>query len=140
MLFNSITEWILKSPFHGLISTNTMIVYYTGQKSGKAYHTPIDYRRMGDVLLTISWKNRTWWRNFRASTQVKILLAGHLIDAHMQATEDDATVMEGLNQFIGGNPRAAHIFNIYVGKDGQLDTESLRKAAAKRVVVRTTLK
>jgi hypothetical protein len=140
MWFNPIMEWILKSPIHNLISSNTMIIYYTGRKTGKAYHTPVGYQCIGEALLTTSWKDRNWWRNFREGGEAKILLKGKFAGAHIQAFEDEATVIESLKQFIGGNQRAARMFKIDVREDGQLEPEALRKAAQERVIIRTSLK
>jgi hypothetical protein len=140
MWFDQITEWLLKSPLHVMISENTMIVYFKGRKSGKAYHVPIDYLRINDTLLTVSFKERTWWRNLRGGAEVTILLRGKLIPAHSQVVEDDQGVAEGLKEFIGKNPQAAKIFNIKLTAAGQPELESLQQAAKKRVIVRTFLR
>ncbi len=140
MWFNPIMEWLLKSPFHRLISKNTMIFYYTGCKSGKAYHTPVGYQRVRDTLLTTSWKDRTWWKNFRQGCNVKILLEGKLVQGQSEVFEDDATVAEGLSQFIAANPRAARMFQVEMDKDGEPQPESLLNAARARVFIRTYLK
>jgi hypothetical protein len=139
MWFNPIMEWLLKSPFHGLISGNTMIIFYRGCKSGKAYHTPVSYQRINQTLLTTSWKDRTWWRNLREGCDVKVLLKGSLVEAHARVTEDAASV-EGLTQFIGTNPGAARMLKVAMSKDGKLDIESLKNAASMRVIIVTTLK
>ncbi len=140
MWFNPIMEWLLKSPFHGLISKNTMILYYTGCKSGKAYHTPVSYQRVNNTLLITSWKDRTWWKNFREGCNVKILLEGRLVEGHSEVYEDDAMVAEGLTQYIAANPQAARMFQVEMSENGQPDPESLQKAARVRVFIRTTLK
>ncbi len=140
MWFNPIMEWLLKSPFHSWISKNTMILYYSGCKSGKAYHTPVGYQRVKNTLLTTSWKDRTWWKNLRQGCDVKILLEGKLVEGHAEVFEDDATVAEGLKQFITANPRAAGIFQVEMNEDGKPVPESLLKAARVRVFIRTSLK
>ena len=140
MWFNPIMEGLLKSPFHSLISNNTMIIYYSGCKSGKAYHTPVGYQRIDNTLFTTSSADRIWWRNFRKAADVKVLLKGKIVDATVQAFDDEATVAEGLKQFIGSNRRSASMFKIDMHDDGQLDPESLQKAARARVLIRTTLK
>ncbi len=140
MWFNPIMEWLLKSPFHSLISKNTMILYYTGCKSGKAYHTPVGYQRVNNTLLTTSWKDRTWWKNFREGCDVKILLEGRLEAGHSQVYEDDAAVAEGLTQYIAANPQAARMFQVEMSENGQPENGSLQKAARVRVFIRTTFK
>ena len=140
MWFDQITEWLLKSPLHVMISENTMIVYFKGRKSGKAYHVPIDYLRINDTLLTVSFKERTWWRNLRGGANVTILLKGKLVPAHALVVEDNQEVAEGLKEFIGQNQQAVRIFGVKLGVNGQPELESLQQAAKKRVIVRTFLR
>ena len=59
MWFNPIMEWVLKSPLQGMLSGNTMIVHFTGRKSGKEYHLLVGYLIINDTLLTVSYKRRT---------------------------------------------------------------------------------
>jgi hypothetical protein len=133
MWFNPLMEWLLKSPLHGMISGSTMIIYYTGCKSGKACRVPVNYLRSGNQLLTVSFKERTWWRNFRNEAGVTILMKGKRIPAHAQAVE------EGLKALLEENPRMAGILKVTIGSDGQPDRASLQQAASTRVIVRTVL-
>jgi hypothetical protein len=116
-----------------------MVVSYIGRKSGKTYHTPVDYSRSGDTLLTISYKRRTWWRNMRGGVPVTIRLKGKDVHGQAEVVEDDQGVMEGFKDFYGGDPRTARLFGVKPGVDGQLDPESLRQAASELVIVHTTL-
>jgi hypothetical protein len=68
MWYNSMMKWILRSPLHGLISKSTMLITYTGHKSGKLYTIPVNYVRDEDVLSVTSYRHRTWWRNLRGGT------------------------------------------------------------------------
>jgi deazaflavin-dependent oxidoreductase (nitroreductase family) len=140
MWYNPIMEWVLKSPLHGMLSGNTMIVYFIGRKSGKAYHVPVGYLHKNDSLLTVSSKQRTWWRNLRGGADVTILLKGKLVSAHAQVAEDNQGVAEGLKDFIGENQQAARIFGVKLGVNGQLEPESLQQATRERVIVRTSLR
>jgi deazaflavin-dependent oxidoreductase (nitroreductase family) len=131
-------EWLLKSPLHGLISGNTMIVHFKGCKSGKAYHVPVGYLSQNNALLTVSYRERTWWRNLCGGAAVTVLLKGKLLPAHAQVIEDDSGVADGLRAFIRENPRFAGVFKVDMGIDDQLDPVSLQQAASNRVIVRTT--
>ena len=140
MWFNSITEWLLKSPLQGMFSGNTMIIHYTGRKSGKAYHLPVDYLRINDTLITVSYKRRTWWRNFRGGADVTVFLKGKMVPAHTQVVEDDQGVAEGLKELHRGEPRTARMFGIILGADGQPEPGSIQKSVKDRVIVRTSLR
>jgi deazaflavin-dependent oxidoreductase (nitroreductase family) len=139
MWFNPIIELILKSSLHGMLSGNTMIIYFTGCKSGKPYHVPVGYLRSDNHLLTVSYKARTWWRNLCGGADVKILLKGQLLPAHAQTVEDDPGVEQGLRAFIKQNPRFASGFKVSVSADGQLDPLSLQQAVKTHVIVHTIL-
>jgi hypothetical protein len=117
-----------------------MIIHYTGQKSGKAYHLPVGYLRKNDTLLTVSYKRRTWWRNLREGADVTVLLEGKMVPAHTQVFEDDQGVAEGLKEFIGENPRTARMFGIILSADGQPEPGSIQEAVRDRVIVRTSLR
>jgi hypothetical protein len=139
MWFNPFMEWLLKSPLHGMLSGNTMIVYFKGQKSGRNYHVPVGYLCMGNTLLTVSSRQRTWWRNLRCGAAITVLMKGKMVPAHACAIEDDAGVAQGLKAFLKENPRVASVLKVSVGVDGQPETESLQQAVKESVIVRTTL-
>lgn len=61
---------ILRSPLHGLVSNNLMLITFTGRTSGKTYTTPVNYVRDGETLIVLSHTDRTWWKNLRGDTQL----------------------------------------------------------------------
>jgi hypothetical protein len=140
MWYNTITVWLLHSPLHGMFSGKTMVVEYTGRKSGKTYHLPVDYFRVGEILLTVSFKRRTWWRNLRGGASVTIYLQGKNVNGYAEVIEDEVGVADGLKAIIGGNQQAARMFGVKLNADGQLKPDSLRQSARERVIVRTSLK
>jgi hypothetical protein len=139
MWYNPIMVWLLHSPLHGMLSGNIMIVNYTGRKSGKSYHVPVGYLRVGETLLTVSYNRRTWWRSLRGGAPVTLHLRGKDIGAHAEVIETEQGVAEGLKAFIGGNPQNARMVRVRLGAEGQPETESLRHAAQGRVIVKTLL-
>lgn len=76
MWYNSMMKWLLRSPLHGLISKNIMLLTYTGRKSGKVYTVPVNYVRQSDHLSVVSYRHRTWWRNLRGGAPVTLLIQG----------------------------------------------------------------
>ncbi len=48
---NKMMMWMLRSPFHGIVSKNIMLITVTGRKSGKKYTLPVSYVRDGDLVL-----------------------------------------------------------------------------------------
>lgn len=79
-LYNPMVSWLLRSPLHGLMSNSTMLITFTGRKSGKTYTTPVNYVWDDDhTLLAVSRTDRLWWRNLRASAPVKVCLRGQTL-------------------------------------------------------------
>ena len=62
---NNFMIWILRSPFHGLLSKGMRLIMVTGCKSGRKYATPVEYFREDEQLWVMTSRNRTWWRNLR---------------------------------------------------------------------------
>jgi hypothetical protein len=139
MSYNPIMVWLLYSPLHWILSGITMVIHYTGRKSGRQYRLPIGYLRVGDTLLTVSYKHRTWWRNLRGGANVSLRLKGEDVAGFSEVVEDEQGVIEGLRAYIQADPKTRRMLGIELGADGQIDPESLRQAARERVVVRTTL-
>jgi hypothetical protein len=139
MWFNPIMVWILRSPFHRLISQSVMLVQYTGQKSGKAYAVPVNYLQRGKMLFTISQPGRTWWRNFRKGAPANLLLRGRQVPAFVQASQDVDDVAQALTDFLTGNTRYAGYLKVRLGEDGRPFPDDVRRAAAERIVIRYQL-
>jgi hypothetical protein len=51
---NVFVRLLLRSPFHGWLSDNVLLLTYTGRKSGKRYTIPVAYGRVGDVVTGLS--------------------------------------------------------------------------------------
>jgi deazaflavin-dependent oxidoreductase (nitroreductase family) len=67
---------ILKSPLHGTMSGSTMLLTFTGRKSGQQYTTPISYARDGDTITLITNRKHGWWRNFQTESPVTARVKG----------------------------------------------------------------
>jgi hypothetical protein len=140
MWYNPIMVWMLYSSLHGMLSGNMMVLNYTGRKSGKAYRVPVSFKKVGDTLLTGSYKRRTWWRNLRGGVPVTVRLRGKDVTGQAEVIEDEQGVMDGIKAYIGEDPRIARMYGLKLGTDGQPEIESLRQVARDQVIVRTVLK
>ena len=49
-LINPVVKVILRSPLHGLMSRNTILLEFKGRKSGKIYSTPVSYHDTDGAL------------------------------------------------------------------------------------------
>ena len=59
MWYNGIIKGLLRSPLHRLMSTSTLLITYTGRKSGQVYTTPVNYVQKGQDVLITSMRGRT---------------------------------------------------------------------------------
>jgi deazaflavin-dependent oxidoreductase (nitroreductase family) len=143
MWYNAIMAWVLRSPLHGMLSQNTMLMTYTGRKSGKVYSTPMNYVRAreagGEVFLTTSYRQRTWWCNLRGGALVTLRVQGQDLKARAEVMEDEAGVADGLRLFLQVVPGWAKYYQVKLDPDGKPDAADVAEAAKTRVVVRTRL-
>ena len=65
---NGFPAMLLRSSLHGLMSKKTLLITFTGRKSGKRYTTPIVYLREGDTFLVAT--NSPWWKNLRGGVPI----------------------------------------------------------------------
>lgn len=89
---NFFMKLILRSPLHGMLSKNTMLLTVTGRKSGRQYTLPVNYVQDAGYLLVVSQPGRTWWKNLRGGAPIRLRLRGE--DRTGQAElvgEEDAT-------------------------------------------------
>lgn len=136
MWYNGIMAGILKSPFHALLSKNTLLLVYTGRRSGKVFETPVNYVRMGDELLITSQRQRTWWRNFISGGPVRVWLAGEQVNARAIAQVDPAEVAQSLETYLTAAPQIARFFQVGLDEQGHPKSAEVQLAARSRVTVR----
>ncbi len=138
MWFNPIMILLLKSPFHGIISKNMMLVSVTGRKSGKIISTPTNYLRDGNNLWVISWRERKWWRNLRSGSGavVRILLAGKNIEGCGHIIEDEKAVAQSLFEYYKKVPQYAKYVAIGLDAHDQPLLADCERAAQKMVMIR----
>ena len=78
-LANPVVRATLRSPLHGLLGRNLLLLGYTGRRSGRSYELPVMFCRSADDLVVVAGRHqsKTWWRNFGEDPQeVRVLLGG----------------------------------------------------------------
>ena len=136
---NPLMRWLTRSPLHGLISNSVMLVTVTGRKSGKKYSTPVNYQQQGNRLVTISQRQRTWWRNLRGGAPVSLRLRGREIPAQGAVIEDPKLVRQEVDVILLRSPGMARYLGISLEVNGSPDPRDLSRAARQRVIVVFTL-
>lgn len=136
---NFFIKFLLRSPFHGVISRNTLLISYTGRKSGKSYTTPTNYSQDGMIVRIVSFRYRTWWRNLLGGAPVSLLIRGENIRGWAEVIMDNDSVTRGLKAYLQPIPKVAKYFDIILNENGTLNAEDIIQAAKKRVIVEVTL-
>ena len=139
MWFNPMMIWLLKSPFHGLISKGTMLVSVKGRQSGKIISTPTNYLRDGNTLWVISWRDRKWWRNLRGDAVVGLRLAGKDKTGCGHVIEDDKTVAQSLLAYYRKVPQYAKYVEVGLDSNSEPLFADCERAAHKMVMIKIDL-
>ena len=138
MWYNPIMMWLLRSPLHGMLSGSTMIITYTGRKSGKTFSTPVNYVRDGDMLWAISFHHRTWWRSLHDSP-VTLRVQGKDVTGVATAITDQQEVADCLLVYLRKAPQVAKYIGVALDASGQPRPQDVTEAAKTRVMVRVQL-
>jgi len=139
MWFNPFMTWLLKSPLHGMLSKNMLLVTVTGRKSGRSITTPTNYLRDGNTLWVLSWRDRRWWRNLRGGAPMQVLLRRQTLDASGMVIEEESAVAEQLAAYFTKAPRYARYSGIALDAAGKPILADCVRLAEKMVMVRIEL-
>ena len=97
-LLNPITRVIARSPLHGLVSDNVVVLIFPGIKSGRIYSIPVSYLETSDKeMICLTDRPYIWWRNLINNKNIQILLKGKLLNAEVEVEfENDDLIAEKL--------------------------------------------
>ena len=104
---NTFISWVLRSPFHGLLSNGTMLITVTGRKTGKKYTTPVGYYQQDGYLWILTSRDRQWWRNLKNGAEVSLLLKRKPVRGFAEAELDAQAVEARMFEYIKHVPMAA---------------------------------
>jgi deazaflavin-dependent oxidoreductase (nitroreductase family) len=136
-VMNKFPALLLRSPLHGLMSGSTLLITFTGRKSGKRYTTPITYLREGDTFLRTT--DSPWWKNLCGGAPVTLRVKGREYKGIGEAVTHEEEVARVLEMMAREFPRYGKYAGIETGPDGQIGRAQLEKVARERVVVRARL-
>jgi deazaflavin-dependent oxidoreductase (nitroreductase family) len=139
MWYNPILTWLLRSPLHSLVSNSTMLITVTGRKSGKEITLPVNYVDIGEELMTVSFKQRSWWRNLSGEAPVAVLLRGRNVKAHSVIIEDDEGVAKQLAAYFKKVPQYAKYLHVRLDNSGTPLPDDVFASAKERVIILTRL-
>jgi F420H(2)-dependent quinone reductase len=117
-IVNPTMSFILRSPMHGLLSKQLMLLIYEGRRTGKRYSIPVGYTRDGNRLTLFS--HAKWARNFEGGYPVAVRLEGELRPATARIITDHAVIRRAIEQMVSrsGEGMATRMGFIAPGPDG----------------------
>jgi F420H(2)-dependent quinone reductase len=136
-IVNPIVALLLRSPFHGLLSKNTLLISFTGRTSGKRYSTPLSYIRDDNTITLMTTGN--WWKNLRGGAPVTVWVAGRKRDGVATPRTDPAEVADAMQIFFPRVRRDARMYGVRLGADGQPSKEDCARAAQTTVMVKVEI-
>lgn len=96
---NRVLKALLRSPFHGLLSKNLLLLTFTGRKSGKQYTTPLS--RIDKGPDNVAFFTRTgWWRNLEGGAPVTVRLSGRDRKGIAVPSNDPQAVLQEAKAFL----------------------------------------
>jgi len=119
-LINPVVSFVLRSPLHGLMSHNTVLLGFKGRKSGKTYTIPVSYHATNGHLHCFTDRSNQWWRNLRYGDEVQLTLRGHRVAGKPAVHTGGASeVQTALRDFLIATPRDASHAGVAFDADGQ---------------------
>ena len=135
---NFFIEWLLRSPFHGMLSNGMMLITVTGRRTGKKFTTPISYYESDGYLWTVSSRDRTWWKNLQGGAEVLLHLRGRDVRAFSEIDLNEESVKTLMADFLTHVPQAARSFGIRM-ENHIPNAEDVARIAKERLFVKTKL-
>jgi len=131
-------KFFLRTPLH-IFMGNTMLITFTGCKTGKKYTTPVGYIRTGDCLWVLSSRDRTWWRNLRDGAEVSLRLHGKEVTGFGEAILDEKAVANHVIAYVRQIPMSAKSLGVRI-ENGTPNPEDAARLAKERLFVKINLR
>jgi deazaflavin-dependent oxidoreductase (nitroreductase family) len=132
---NDFMSWVLRSPFHGMLSDGIMLLTVIGRKTGKKYTTPVGYYHEGGYLWVITSRDRTWWKNLQGGAKVDLLLKRKPVTAFADTDLDEKAVEARMYEYLRHVPQSAKPMGIRM-ENGNGNAEDIARTAKGRLFVR----
>lgn len=135
---NNAMKFVLRSPVHGMVSKFTLLITFTGCKSGKTYTTPVSYSQEGDQVYIFTHAN--WWKNLCGGTPVTLCLQGRELKGLAEPVVEDKRAIEaGLAAHLRKVPSDAKYYSVTFDDHGNPRAEEVEQAVQTVVMIRVQL-
>jgi len=135
---NQTIQFILRSPLHGILSKNFLLITFTGHNSGKVFTTPVSYSQDGNTLYIFSHAN--WWKNLRRETPITLRLRGKDVSGLPETVaEDKHAVAAGLLAHLRRSPYDAPFYGVTLDENKNPHLHEVEAGAQTTVMIRVAL-
>ena len=132
---NDFMSWMLRSPFHGVLSNGMMLLTVTGRKTGRKITFPVGYYEENGYLWVITSRDRTWWKNLQGGAEVGLLLKRKPVTALAEPDLDEKAVEARMYDYVRHVPQAAKPLGIRI-ENGTANAEDIARTAKDRLFVK----
>jgi deazaflavin-dependent oxidoreductase (nitroreductase family) len=137
---NPLIRALLRSPLHGVLSRDLLVLTYRGAKSGLRRELPLSYVEH-DGRLYLCTRSSVWPRNLRVHPDVELQLRGRAVAATAHLVDpESAEACDALRAFLTHNPRTGEILYDVRRDDARPREEDVVREAPRSVVVRLDLR
>jgi len=127
-------KFVLRSPLHALVSKATLLITFTGRKSGRSYTTPVSYSQSSGQVTIFS--HAAWWKNLHRGTPVRLLLRGREVQGLAEpVVEDKQAIAARLVEHLRKVPFDARYYGVTFDKQGNPNAAEAVKAAQTVVMI-----
>ena len=135
---NNTMKFMLRSPMHGLVSKNILLITFTGCKSGKTYTTPVCYSQEGNQVYIFT--HAKWWKNLCNCTSVTLRLRGREVRGVPEPiVEDKGAIASKLAAHLRRVPSDARYYDVTFDEHGNPRAEEVENAVQTVVMIRVQL-
>ena len=135
---NNAMKYVLRSPAHGMVSKNILLITFTGCKSGKTYTTPVCYSQEGDQVYIFT--HAKWWKNLCNCTSVTLRLRGREVQGMPEPiVEDKGVTASKLTAHLRRVPSDARYYDVTFDEHGNPRAKEVEKAVQTVVMIRVQL-
>jgi deazaflavin-dependent oxidoreductase (nitroreductase family) len=121
-----------------MVSKTTLLITFTGRKSGKTYTTPVSYSQYDDQVTIFT--HATWWKNLRSGSPVTLRLRGREVKGLAEpVAEDKQAISTALIAHLRKVPSDARYYSVTFDDHKNPRAEEAEKAAQTVVMIRIQL-
>jgi deazaflavin-dependent oxidoreductase (nitroreductase family) len=129
---------ILRSPVHGMVSKNILLITFTGRKTGRTFSTPVSYSQHDGQVYAFT--HAAWWKNLQVGTPVTLRIQGRDLQGRAEpVAEDKQAVAAGLMAHLRKVPSDARYYGVTFDDARNPRAEEVEQAAQTVVMIRTQL-